>query len=211
MSQTGKTTLRFGGTLADVRGSVAAETALVIPVLLILLYAAVDIGYYLLTRAAVHRATASFAEIVVNEPPILPDANDPADSDSDGYNGVRASYTVDNGVTWLRLVDAMIDNDGDTSGIAIVAQYCIASATAVEDYGASALTRLQAGDIANNCPPASTASALECVDQLENREVAYLNVHVCYQLPTTMPRLSNVVLPTRVESGFLALRKDENL
>lgn len=204
MNPTGEADLHLGG-LADSRGSVAVETALVIPVLLLSLYAAADIGYYLLAHAAVHRATASFAELVVNETPVEPDRNDATDSDSAAYNAIRESHATDTGRSWLRLVDLMIDNDGDTTGIAVVARYCIASdaGNAFGDFAP-----LQAGNVANTCP---SGAAVTCGTELEDTNLAYLRVRICYLYQPPVPTLSRFVLPERIESRFLALRKDVRL
>lgn len=199
----GKAGCRCGGRIADSRGSVAVETALLVPMLILLLYLAVDMGYYLLAQASVHRAAASFAEVVVNEPPIN------AVGDSAVRAGIVASHERDRGQSWLRLVDMMIDNDGNTAGIGIIAQYCVAEG-AGGNPPAPAFNLdppLLAGDFVTACPPPFGGAA--CGTELDGTGLAYLRVRICYRYQQPYPDLSDFfILPERMDSNFLALRKD---
>ncbi len=192
---------------AGSRGDVAVETALIIPVLLILLYGAFDVGRYLLVRAAVHRATASFAEVVVDERPVVPDPdNRVAALLGAVYNAIDLSQEH-----WLRLVDMMVDNDGDVGGIGIEAVWYSVDRGRGRFYLPWEVGEECPGDV--DVVSAFTEELFPAPGVVTARNFArpiYLVVRVCYRYRAPHPSLSTFVLPEWVESRFVALRRDLN-
>ncbi len=194
--------------LFDRRGSVAVETAIMVPVIIFILYAAVDIGRYMLVRADVQRAAASLAETVVDEPPIDPERPVPDDVPSAVYNAVLASRPH-----WPGLVDMMVDNDGDTAGIGVDAVwYYHSSEPPLPPLRLPVTGTLQAGA---TCPTSSGGTAFDAelatASMATSRNIArpvYLMVRVCYRYALGLPGLSAFVLPEWIESSFVAARKD---
>lgn len=190
---------------AGSRGNVAVETALIVPVLLILLYGAFDIGRYLLVRTAVHRAVASLAEVVVDERPVMPDPTEPVAS-------VLGAvwYAIDQSQGhWLRLVDMMVDNDGDVSGIGIQAIWY----SFERDAGQFYLPWEQGEECPNDLVSDFSGEIVPSPRVVTTRNFArpvYLVTRVCYQYRQSHPSLSTFVLPEWIESDFIALRRDLN-
>lgn len=182
-----------GGIVRGRRGNIAVETALIIPVLLILLYGTFDFGRYLLVLASVHRATASLAEVVIDEP------LDPAIGGDTVWGAVERSKE-----SWARLIDMMTDNDGDVSGIGIDA---IWHSTDPRSGGGGIPRSTQAGEACDGL--FSPDSRLLSAKTNENyAKPVYLAVRVCYRYQQPHPTLSTFVLPEWMESRFIAIRKD---
>lgn len=195
--------------LTDSRGIVAIETALIVPVLFLLIYGTFEIGRYMLVRAHVHRATASLAEVLVDER-----SSTKCEFGADGWclfsDSAVWNALMQTSGDWPRLIDLMVDNDGDPTGIGVNAYWY-----SIDRDPADTSPALSSFD--SQCPDSAVFRdiygdlLLKAMSTVRNyARPVYLVIQVCYQYrqPSWSTGLYSLVLPEWIESQFVALRKD---
>ena len=199
----------LGAPLTDSHGVVAIEAALIVPVLFLLVYGMFEIGRYMLVRAHVHRAAASLAEVLIDEriERCETTANDWCRlSDSAVWNAIRQTSP-----SWPRLVDMMVDNDGDAEGIGVNAIWHSIARDAGRATTIPVLDVGQACEGSEFLPTVYPDLLTRTLETVRNyARPIYLVIHVCYRYrqPSWGVGLHKLGLPDWIESHFVAMRKD---